>query len=143
MPDDLSFRAPNNGYLWSKDYASLVKAMGGGAIVATVLYDNMRDGTKIFDVCFMMCRPVSYKHVELIASARGIEYFSARDESEFIALCEKYEVSFLDPKVDSSFRSALAPILRHAEGPDTAPPLRLSVAETRRIKKEVGDAAHK
>ena len=32
---------------------------------------------------------------------------------------------------------ALSPILRHADAPDTAPPLRLSIGDCRKIKEKV------
>lgn len=107
MADDLSWRTPSPIYAWSQDYASLLDAMVNGAVMATCLYDTRRDGTKIFDACFMLRRPISYKHVEFVASARGIEYFSARDAGEFMDLCKKYEVSFLDPKSEKRRRAAL------------------------------------
>ena len=107
MPDNFSWRIPNRVYAWSQDYAALLDEMVGGAVMAVCLYDTLRDGTKIFDACFMMRRPISYKYVEFVASARGIEYFSARDVDEFIALCEKYEVKFIGPKSDDIIRAAL------------------------------------
>ena len=94
----LSFRTPAAGYAWSKDYKRLMEAMIDGAIVALVLYDTFQDGRKIFDVCMMMRKPISDKHVELVASVRGIEYFGAYSGDEFVELCEKYEVKFLDPR---------------------------------------------
>ena len=107
MPDDLSWRTPSPAYAWSQDYPALLDAMVNGAVMATCIYDTLRDGTKIFDACFMMRRPISYKHVEFVASARGVEYFSARDADEFVALCKKYEVSFLDPSSDKDVRAVL------------------------------------
>lgn len=98
MPNDLSWRMPSPKYAWSQDYAALLDAMVEGAVMAVFLYDTFRDGTKLFDACLMMRRPISYKHVEFVASARGIEYFSARDVDEFKVLCEKYEAKFLDPR---------------------------------------------
>lgn len=165
MPNDCAWRTPNSEYAWSQDYAALLDATIGGAVVGVGLYDTSRDGTKLFDACFMMRRPISYKHVEFVASARGIEYFSARDADEFKVLCEKYEVKFLDPRAASQgdcihcgtfvsnndvdhwrtclshpanaeiarLRAALAPILAHADAPDTAPPLRISVRQAREI----------
>ena len=107
MPNNFSWRTPNPAYTWSQDYAALLDALANGAVMATCLYNTNRDGTKIFDACFMMRRPISYKHVEFVASARGIEYFSARDADEFVELCEKYEVRFLDPNSDKCLRAAL------------------------------------
>jgi hypothetical protein len=173
MSDDRAWRTPNSEYTWSQDYTAMLDAMVGGAVMAICLYETFRDGTKLFDACFMMCRPISYKHVEFVASARGIEYFSARDDREFIELCAKHEVSFLDPKLGKAvpfegdcihcgdivsnndvdhwkfcsshpanaeiarLRAALAPILAHAEAPDTAPPLRISVRQAREIMEDV------
>lgn len=94
---DISFRNPSPDYGWSQDYNRLLSTMIDGAIVALVLYDTFQDGRKIFDVCMMLRKPVSDKHVELVATVRGIEYFSAYSVSEFVELCEKYEVKFLDP----------------------------------------------
>ena len=104
---DLSFRTPAKGYTWSQDYNLLMKLMIDGAIVALVLYDTFQDGRKLFDVCMMLRKPISEKHVELVASARGVEYFSAYSGDEFVELCEKYEVKFLDPTENTSLRAAL------------------------------------
>lgn len=165
MSDDRAWRTPNSEYTWSQDYTAMLDAMVGGAVMAICLYETFRDGTKLFDACFMMRRPILYKHVEFVAGARGIEYFSARDADEFKVLCEKYEVKFLDPRAASQgdcihcgtfvsnndvdhwrtclshpanaeiarLRAALAPILAHADAPDTAPPLRISVRQAREI----------
>lgn len=140
MDIDLSFRTPNHGYTWSQDYAELLDAMSSGAVVAIVLYDTLRDGTKIFDVCFMLCRPISYKHVEFVASARGIEFFSSRDVQEFLELCSRHEVRFIDPQADNSLLAALesSGIPTQAQGdPSTTPPLRISVTKAREIMEGV------
>lgn len=42
----------------------------------------------------------------------------------------------LEAEVDR-LRAALAPILRHAAQPDTAPPLRLSVEDCKKIKERI------
>jgi hypothetical protein len=107
MDNDRAWRIPNTEYAWSQDYTALIDAMIGGAVLGVVLYDTFRDGTKLFDSCLFMRRPISYKHVDFVASGRGIEYFSARNASEFLELCEKYEVSFLNPKSDRAVRAAL------------------------------------
>lgn len=134
---DISFRNPSPGYKWSQDYNLLLSAMVDGAIVALVLYDTFQDGRKIFDVCMMMRKPISEKHVEFVASVRGIEYFGAYSGDEFVKLCKKYEVRFMDPAENARLRSALAPLLSHAEAHDYAPPIRMSVRQCREIKEKV------
>lgn len=107
MENDRTWRTPNSEYAWSQDYVALLDAMVGGAIMGVVLYEPFRDGTKLFDSCLFLRRQISYKHVEFVASGRGIEYFSSREPSEFLEFCEEYEVRFLDPRKDKTARAAL------------------------------------